>query len=374
MNLRVIRAIMAKDLKDVVKNKTTLYGLLTPIFLALLYLVISTVQKQGPTVITAYNPDNVVISQTLGLRPTDKVDIHNVNSPDEVRTAMHAAAPNADYGVVIPAHAIADAQAGKQPQVELYINAAKQKDESARQRTSIYFGNYFIAAANQQPPVKLVSEMVNVPKDANSNPMSKFFSNPNALGSFFGGFTLALTSIIIGMLVLPVLIVEEKEKKTLRFVLTTPARTSEVVIAKAATGFLYSLALAVLVLLINSSSINGLALVALFVVIGSLFGVAMGILIGAFFNNVQAVNTWAGMLMSLMILPGIFVIFGATGIFAILLRIIPSYWLMDGTVGAAMGSLDFNTALLDLGLSIVVVVVLLALSMVLLRRRSLEAA
>jgi len=365
---------MAKDLKDVVKNKTTLYGLLTPIFLALLYLVISTVQKQGPTVITAYNPDNVVISQTLGLRPTDKVDIHNVNSPDEVRTAMHAAAPNADYGVVIPAHAIADAQAGKQPQVELYINAAKQKDESARQRTSIYFGNYFIAAANQQPPVKLVSEMVNVPKDANSNPMSKFFSNPNALGSFFGGFTLALTSIIIGMLVLPVLIVEEKEKKTLRFVLTTPARTSEVVIAKAATGFLYSLALAVLVLLINSSSINGLALVALFVVIGSLFGVAMGILIGAFFNNVQAVNTWAGMLMSLMILPGIFVIFGATGIFAILLRIIPSYWLMDGTVGAAMGSLDFNTALLDLGLSIVVVVVLLALSMVLLRRRSLEAA
>jgi ABC-2 type transport system permease protein len=374
MNLRIIRAIMVKDLKDVVKNKATLYALLTPIFLALLYLVITIAQKQGPTVIVAYNPDNVAITQTLGLRPSDKVEIHNVNSADEVRTAMHAADLNADYGVVIPAHAIADAMAGKRPQVELYINAAKQQDESTRQRTSIYFDNYFIAAANQQPPVKLVSEVVNVPKDANSNPRSKFFSNPNALGSFYGGFTLALTPIIIGMLVLPVLIVEEKEKKTLRFVLTTPARTSEVVIAKAAIGFLYSLLLAALVLRINSGSVSDIGLVALFVVIGSLFGVAMGILIGAFFNNVQAVNTWAGMLMTLMILPGIFVIFGATGIFAILLRIIPSYWLMDGMVGAAMGSLDSNTALLDLGLSIAVVVVLLALAMVVLRRRSLEAA
>ncbi len=374
MNLRVIRAIMAKDIKDVVKNKTTLYGLLTPIFLAVLYLIINLAQKQGPTVIIAYNPDNVAITQTLGLRPNEEVQISNASSPDEVRTAMHSADPKQDYGVVIPAHALADAQAGKQPQVELYVNAAKQKDEINRQRTTIYFSSYFITAAHQQPPVKLVSETVNVPKNANSNPLSKFFSNPNALGSFYGGFTLALTPIIIGMLVLPVLLVEEKEKKTLRFMLTTPARTSEVVIAKASIGFIYSLLLAALVLLINSGSVNDIPMVALFVVVGSLFGVTMGILIGAFFNNVQAVNTWAGMLMTLMMLPGIFVLFGVTGIFGILLKLIPSYWLMDGTINAALGSLDFNAAALDLGLSIAVIVVLLVASMLLLRHRALEAA
>lgn len=374
MNLRVIRAIMAKDLKDVVKNKTTLYGLMTPIFLALLYLLISTLQRPGPTVIIAYNPDNVPISQTLGLRPTDELQVQSANSPADVRSAMHAAAPSQDFGVVIPANTIADAKAGKQPQIELYINATKQKDEIGRQRTEIYFDNYFAAQANQQPPIKLVSETVNQPPDANKNPMSKFFSNPNALGTFYAGFTLALTPIIIGMLVLPVLLVEEKEKKTLRFVLTTPARTSEVVIAKAAIGFIYSLLLATLVLLINSGSVTDLLLVIVFVVIGSLFGVAMGVIIGAFFNNVQSVNTWAGMLMTVMMLPGIFVIFGVTGIVSILLKIIPSYWLMDGTIGAAMGSLDFGSAALDLGLSIAVVVVILAISMLLLRRRSLEAA
>jgi ABC-2 type transport system permease protein len=347
---------------------------MTPIFLALLYLGITLLQKQGPTIIIAYNPDNLVISQTIGLRPTDQVQIQNASSPDEVRTAMHSAAPKEDFGVVVPANAIADAKAGKQPQVELYINAAKQKDEIGRQRTSIYFTSFFTAQANQQPPIKLVSETVNKPKEADTSPLNKFFSNPNALASFYGGFTLGLTPIIIGMLVLPVLLVEEKEKKTLRFMLTTPARTSEIVIAKAAIGFIYSLILAALVLLINSGSVEDVGIVALFVIIGSLFGVTMGILIGSFFNNVQAVNTWAGMLMTLMMLPGIFVLFGVSGIFAVVLRFIPSYWLMDGTVNAAMGNLGFNAAVLDLSLSIAVVIVLLAISMWLLRRRSLEAA
>lgn len=365
---------MAKDIKDVVKNKTTLYGLLTPIFLAVLYLVITIAQKPGPTIIVAYNPDNVTITPTLGLRATDEVQIHNVSSADEVHNAMLATDPKEDYGIVVPAHAIADMQAGKRPTIELYINAAKVKDELTRQRSTIVFASYFTAQANQPPPLTLHAETVNKPKDADNSPISKFFSNPNALGSFYGGFTLALTPIIIGMLVLPVLLVEEKEKKTMRFLLTTPARTSEVVIAKAAIGFLYSLLLAALVLAINSGTVENIPLIAAFVVIGSLFGVAMGLIIGAFFNNVQAVNSWSGMLMTLMMLPGIFVIFGVTGIFAVLLKIIPSYWLMDGTIGAAMGSLDFSSAALDLGLSAAVAVALLALTMVILRRRSIEAA
>jgi hypothetical protein len=77
--------------------------------------------------------------------------------------------------------------------------------------------------------------------------------------------------------------------------------------------------------------------------------------------------------MTVMMLPGIFVIFGVSGVVAIVLKIIPSYWLMDGTIGAAMGSLDFGSAALDLSLSFAVVIVILAISMILLRRRSLEA-
>jgi len=375
MNPRVIRAIIQKDVVDLLRNRSTLLGLLSPIFFALFYLLISKVSPTSdPVPIYTFNPAGIVVTQTLGLGQDAPTRI--VNAPDAASVERELAKANTEYrfGVVLPANLVTDMQAGKQPGVALYVNGKKLDDSLQRQRYQSSFYAYLASLAPQQPPFKLTYQEFGVDKEKEANSaLSKLFGGPKGLAGFYAGFTLALTPILIGLQVLPITLVEEKEKKTLRMLLTSPASTLDVVIAKGLVGVGYAMLISAIVFAINWSLFDNPLLVIAFALLSTLFACGLGMMLGAIFNTAQSLNAWAGLALTVSLIPGLIGVFQPTGIVNVLVHLVPTYYLFDGTIGATAGTLNFSSGLLDLAVGAVLVVVVFTAAAFVLRRRSLYA-
>ncbi len=345
MNLRIIRAIVMKDLVDVLKNKSLVTVLVVPLFIAALYLVFN-IAIQTPARVLAYNPDGVPLSDTLKLGPP-RMSLENATSAAAVRANLADKNSVYDYGIVVPAGAIAEMKAGKRPALELYINGQKVKDYIDQERVRESFFGYFQAQAGL-PPYQPISQVFNPTSSGAGNSVELARQNQ----AFFATIALAIVPISVGIYLLPGLIVEEKEKKTIRLLLTSPARAIDVVIAKSMVSFFYTMVLSLLIMLAYIGNIADLPLLLLFIVLGNLFACALGILFGAYFNDIQTVYVWVSGVGLILMLPIFFVLPFLANIPGLsqALYLIPSYYLAKGMLGASIGDITFESGLLFAGL------------------------
>jgi ABC-2 type transport system permease protein len=136
--------------------------------------------------------------------------------------------------------------------------------------------------------------------------------------------------------------VEEKEKRTLDFLLSSPASLNDIVAGKAMTGVVYTILIAGLLLGINRRFIQNWPLTLLTVVLGLLFVVAVGLVIGSLLKNTMQVNTWASFVLLILMAPS-FPLLGISSWFEKAMRVIPTYYLsealklsMAGTVSSQL--------------------------------------
>lgn len=119
--------------------------------------------------------------------------------------------------------------------------------------------------------------------------------------------SLVMGLCMAGVFVVPTMLVEEKEKRTLQAILVSPAGYLDLVIGKALVGMFYSLLLGLLLLLLNRGFAGNGAVTLLAVVLGSLFLVQVGLLMGAVFGETAQVNTWSSIVMLALLVPTLFV-------------------------------------------------------------------
>ena len=104
----------------------------------------------------------------------------------------------------------------------------------------------------------------------------------------------------------------------------------------------YSLLIAGILLVINRQSIQNLPLTFLTILVGLLFVVGVGLVIGSVLKNTMQVNTWASLVLILLMAPS-FPSIGISGWFDKVMRVIPTYYLsealklsMAGTVSSQL--------------------------------------
>jgi ABC-2 type transport system permease protein len=187
--------------------------------------------------------------------------------------------------------------------------------------------------AKQPEPARL--NWVDVDKGANDKNRSG-----TGLDQIMLPLLLILTFGMIGAFVVPLLIVEEKEKRTLDFLLSSPASLNEIIAGKALTGVVYTLLIAGLLLGINRQHIQNWPLTLLTIVLGLLFVVGVGLVIGSLLNNTMQVNTWASLILIVLLAPS-FPSIGITAWFDKAMRVIPTYYLSEAlklSMGGAVSS------------------------------------
>jgi ABC-2 type transport system permease protein len=213
--------------------------------------------------------------------------------------------------------------------------------------------------AGRQPVARVVVRDVQAGADARS----EAFASQGALLILFLVMGMAMT----GSFVVPTLLVEEKEKNTLKTILVSPASYADVVAGKAVAGLLYTLLGAVVLLaLYNNLSMN-LPLLALAMLLGSLVLVEIGLLLGSIFNTTAQVNSWSSFVLLALIMPSWLSAFPLPGPLAAAMRLLPTYYIAQ-LVEQSGGGVGQVEALISLGILVAFAVALFAVIVWSLRR------
>ena len=107
----------------------------------------------------------------------------------------------------------------------------------------------------------------------------------------------------MGIGVVPHLMIEEKESKTIQALQISPASEFHLVIAKALAGLFYCLTAAAVVLAFNWPLITHWTLAIVTAVLGSLCAVALGLLLGSLLEVKAQLSLWGFLLLSALIMP-----------------------------------------------------------------------
>ncbi len=316
MNYRVVAAIAQKDIVDAIRNRYLLFALLTPLLVAIfIRMFLPGISSVQTLTIVVHDPSNS--SLVAQLRSNPQVKLVETGSAAAVEGEVEKS--KAAGGVAAPTNFDADVAAGKQPELNVYINNKKNIIEQAtfkilleRQVTSLV-----------QHPVPARISWIEVPKDASSQ-----IGRGTDLNQMLMPLLLLLAFGMTGALVVPLLLVEEKEKRTLDFLLTSPATLTEIIAGKALTGVVYSVLIGGVLLALNSKMIGNWPLTLLTTLLGLTLIVAIGLVIGSVFQTTMQVNTWASFVLLVLLAPS-FPLPNSPPVFAGAMRLIPTYYSVE---------------------------------------------
>lgn len=366
IHLRTTFAIVRKDALNILFNKATVIMLLTPVMIAIMFAVLSGLLGSQPAKLLVYNPEHSrigqVVSQSL---PGSQVTL--ADFPDDVTSAF-AQGKNPPYalGMIVPPGFDASLSRGEHPQLTLYFND-KQMNKLQSQRVVSAITDYASSVSHPLPPVIITPSTSNLATSPFSLDLSTFYV---ALA--------LLTSNSVGISLVSTLLVEEKEKTTLRMLLVSPATLTDVVLGKLLVGVGYQLVLSVVVMALLRGFVGNLPLVLLFVLLITCFGLALSLLAGSIFHTTSGVGGFLGIVSLLFVIPTVFA--GPLGAFfgnALLqdvLHLLPTYYMAGGLLDALQNQGTVGSAFLDISITVGWTLVCLSAAVWLLHRQTAVTA
>lgn len=325
MSMRIIGAITRKDIVDAIRNRYLLTALITPLFVALLFRVL--LPGDGPrNLFTVVVHDAGNSSLVNELRNMPQMNVVAANSAEA--TASEVEKRKATGGLVVPANFDADVTAGKQPELTIYVNNKKSVFEQSALRRLL--DQQVQSLVKHPAPARLV--WIDVDKDTNETTRGGV-----GLAQMLLPLLLIMTLGMIGAMVVPLLLVEEKEKRTLDFLLSSPASLKEIVAGKALTGVAYTVVIAGLLLITNRQLVGNWLLTSLSILLGLVFVVSIGLFMGSLLTNVMQVNTWASSVLIVLLAPS-FPSLGLPAAVDTAMRLIPTYYLTEALKLSLSGS------------------------------------
>jgi ABC-type Na+ efflux pump permease subunit len=367
--LRIVFAIWKKDLVDAAVNLRLLASIAMPVFMSVLFGALfgglrggdvpaSLVGGPGPaSVVPVYDAGESQIPQLLDA--SESFDVRFVASPEEMKNALVDGHLNA--GLILPPGFDAALMEGGQPALQLMVNPQQGDGGMALQA---WLTHALWERTNQPFPSVVVIETL-APK------------GPSSLSQRQEQMALWLVMSLVtaGVYVVPALLVEEKQSRTLNAVLTTPAGYGELVLAKAGVGLIYSLLSSGLILALNEGMGNNVGLVIGAVFLGALVLVGLGLLLGGLFDDMSALNTWGTVAMLVLMLPGALHGLLVSGLFRLSvlqwgLRPLPTYHVLEAVYAALSDQIVPERITLNLALLAGMAISLFCLVVVRLRRRA----
>ena len=282
-NLRVIWAIAIKDIGEAVKNKTILTNVIMLPILIVFYKWLPTLYNPSGTRVVIYDAGrSQLVVELENSSQFRLIQTQSIQTMEEDLDDM----PMPVLGISIPADFDQASASGQPPELDGYVmnwvSPAKAAELQAmfEQKFAEWTGH----------PVRINT--------------STLYSRPSSMGPIR---TVAITTVVAimlsGLLIVPNLMLEEKQARTMDALLISPVRSEQVVAGKALAGLFYCLALTSLILLINQAVIVHWGLAILTALVNMVFAVALGLALGIFFDRRQQANMWGMTMMMIILIP-----------------------------------------------------------------------
>jgi ABC-2 type transport system permease protein len=371
MHVRNIMAIVRKDTLDMLLNKTTLFFLFTPIMLAVLFMVVNGLLagKNASTDMFIYNPDNSGVEQFMGKVMIGFPIVYASSASDVTNTfGPQGSHPKTPYvlGLVIPAHFESSVRAGDHPQIQLYLNDTYLSDNSEKLLEHA-ISDYTRSLTSPPTPLSFAVTTVNLP--TTSNYVQDYAQRYAMTGLLY--------SLTIGIAFVPGMLIEEKEKKTMRLLMVSPASWSDIVLSKLLVALVYQVLISGAVLLIQGGFIGQVPLLLLFTLLSSCFGLMFGLLFGCLCQTNGTLGTFVGLISLAYMLPALVlgplnaVVQGSP--LEQVMKVLPTYYMADSFLKAMQNQASLENTLLDIVILLGSTVLLFFLSIWALHRQSAMA-
>jgi ABC-2 type transport system permease protein len=267
-------------------------------------------------------------------RALESLDVKVYASAAELRSATAAGA--VDMGIVLPADFDEQIRRGDTATLTAYLWG----ESTLRNRavTGSTLATLIRELAGQEAPVEIVSttlgEGATVPWESRLLP-----------------FILMMAMFLGGGVVPAALLVEEKQKRTLRALTTTPASLGEVFLAKGLLGVILSIVMVSVTLVLNRAWGGEPLLLFVTLVLGAIMAAAVGILLGAFVKDINTLFTVIKGTGLLLYAPVIVYLFPEIPQW--IGRVFPTYYMIGPLIEITQEGGTFATVAPDLAILVV---------------------
>ncbi|MHB9091460.1 MAG: ABC transporter permease, partial [Chloroflexota bacterium] len=329
-NLRIVLAIARKDIVDAARNMYLAGAIAMPVGFYLLFQLIlpsGADLKLGP--IAVYDQGSSRLVAALAADPL----ITKLVTAESVGELEDTVREDAVGGLALPAGFDAAVAAGSTPELTVLLNGKRGGGELNTFRRLV---DEQVRKMEGRPPVaKMIVRDVQATAGAPQ-------SGADAMQTYTFLLLLVMGLAMTGCFIVPTLLVEEKEKSTLKTILVSPATYADVVAGKALVGLFYAVLGAALLLVLYRAGPGNLALLLGAIFLGSLVMVEIGLLMGSAFKNTAQVNSWSSIVLVVLLLPS-FVSGPALSVaVATAMKLLPTYYLVQLVEQARNGSSELD--------------------------------
>jgi ABC-2 type transport system permease protein len=283
--LRIIWAIALKDIADSFKNKTILMTLFSATLLMVMY-------RTMPALTSGDDPPSLALYDAgqsrlvAELEDDAQIDLRRADSQADMERTL-GRENTAVLGLVLPVDFDQVVASGAQAELKGYVD--HWVSDADANETSSFFEQRLTTIAGTPIHISLERETV--------------FTQPDGWQPYNLALAMVVLLTMFGLAITPNLMFEEKQTKTLNALLVSPAGAGHVVASKGITSLFYCLVAGAIVLAFNASLVVHWQAVILATLCGSLFTIALGLLLGSIFESRQQISALTFLLFQPLLLP-----------------------------------------------------------------------
>jgi ABC-2 type transport system permease protein len=225
------------------------------------------------TPVLVYDPGESRV--TAKLENSNQYQVQRVRSLSQVQQVIGSMGfgLGVEFGLVVPDDFDQTLEAGRQPVIDGYFAWANRMQAGQYKAD---FEALIEEMLNQQVRINIDGNIVYPPIDS-------------GLWLLMVTVTPVTVILMMGINLVPTLLFEEKQTKTMSALLVSPASIGQIVLGKALTGLFYIMVSAGVVFAINWAGVVHWDVVLLFVLAIGVFSVGVGLVLGSFFERQQDV-------------------------------------------------------------------------------------
>jgi ABC-2 type transport system permease protein len=347
MSLRRIGVLLGKELMRGPRNFIFIFAIVVPVIITLVVsLLFGTFFSGKPKLGVADAGNSQLVAQAQAV---ESILVTEYESDAALREAVLAGV--VDIGLTLPVGFDTAVQTGDSVELSAYIWGESLLQDRAILGTSIAV--WIREIAGQEKPVEIVPTTLG---DETAVPWQ------DRLLPF-----IVLLTIMIGGIMLPsASLVDEKMKRTLTALITTPASAGEVYVAKGILGVVLGVVMGVVVLAMNRAFGTQPLLLVLLLALGGTMASAFGIVLGILLKDINSLFATIKGIGLLLYAPAIVYLFPTLPEWVG--RIFPTYYIIGPIVDVTQNGASFADVVPDVAVLIGIILLLFGIIAFLARR------
>lgn len=285
-NLYMAWAIGSKDIVDALKNKSTRINIILLVFIVVFFYWSSTPRPFDKRIdVAIYDEGNSSLTDL----PTQLGDgysfrFYAATSPQEMERMMGYK----QLGVVVPSDFEQVLEAGGEPELSGYILWVQRTRVSDLE---LKYSDKFSELLGQPVRVNIGKNFVIPQPDVETSTVQ---------------FTILFAVFWMAITIVPHLMMEEKQTKTMDALLVSPASAGQVIMGKALAGAFYLLLSGGLFFALNWAYVTHWGLALLAFLCTALFSIGVALAVGVFIKSPQQMTLWMLPIVAVLLIPAFF--------------------------------------------------------------------